>query len=324
MNGIHDILNVMQKFRDNSHICTPCCAALWSIVVNSYNAKIAQREGALDKVCYVLEWHLHNGMVVEAACSALWALALEERLTDSKSEKLTLLLLEGLHIHLRKNLVVKVTYLLLACLIHKSELVAFRILVPEEEKDGLSSIISSYYVHQEDPEIVENICTLFFELVQYKDVKIELLSQNIMQLLNEIKVKYASNEEICSIIESTLLRLQNTQTELDLMLQDQTERDTNESQAESGLTEDGVRYPIKGRAEGDITEGQAEGDITEGQAEGGVTARQAEGRVTAGQAEEGVTAGQAEGGVTEGQAEGGVTEGQAEGGVTEGLGPLLF
>ncbi|XP_067825543.1 serine/threonine kinase-like domain-containing protein STKLD1 [Heptranchias perlo] len=76
--GIQSILKTLRMYRDNSHICIPCCGALYSLVVSQRNAQTAVSEGSLETIQKVLEKHLTNGDVVESSCSALWALCLEE------------------------------------------------------------------------------------------------------------------------------------------------------------------------------------------------------------------------------------------------------
>ncbi|XP_059850203.1 serine/threonine kinase-like domain-containing protein STKLD1 isoform X2 [Hypanus sabinus] len=207
-NGIQSILTTLRMYIDYSRICIPCCGAIWSLVTTKKNARTAKLEGALRTVWQVLKNHLQNGDVVESACSALWALSLEETLSDEEFEDITLLLIQAYILHLRKENSVKNICLALSSLIRISELVAFRILVPDEQRDGLSVIMESYHIHQTNAEVVQTICLVFLDMVQYEDVLPDLISQKVDKLLNEIKIKFASNEDIVIIVNSTLLRLQ--------------------------------------------------------------------------------------------------------------------
>ncbi|XP_072345010.1 serine/threonine kinase-like domain-containing protein STKLD1 isoform X2 [Scyliorhinus torazame] len=207
-NGIQTIMRTLRIYIDNSHVCIPCCGALWSLVVIKENAQIAKSEGSLRFVLQVLEKHIQNGDVVESASAALWALSLHESLNDEQLEDITLLLIEAFELHLRKETIVKNICFALASLIRMSELVAFRILVPENNRDGLALIIQSYHKHFTDPEVVQDICMVFLELVQYEDVLPELLSQKLDVTLNSIKIKFASNEDILILVDSTLSKLQ--------------------------------------------------------------------------------------------------------------------
>ncbi|XP_043575684.1 serine/threonine kinase-like domain-containing protein STKLD1 [Chiloscyllium plagiosum] len=210
--GIQEIMTVLRIYMDNSHVCIPCCGALWSLVVTNENAQIARTENMLQTILQVLEKHIQNGDVVESASAALWVLSLQEPLNDEQLEDITLLLIEALDLHLRKEIIVKNICFALSSLIRLSELVAFRILVPEDHLDGLALIVQSYHIHFTDPEVVHDICMVFQEMVQYKDVVPELISQKLDVTLNAIKVKFASNEDIVTVLDSTLSKLQAAET----------------------------------------------------------------------------------------------------------------
>ncbi|MGH0125827.1 UNVERIFIED_CONTAM: hypothetical protein FKN15_024995 [Acipenser sinensis] len=48
-----------------------------------------------------------------------------------------------------------------------NELAAFRVLLPPAGTNGLQVVAEVYRYHTDDTEVVENICSLFYELVQY-------------------------------------------------------------------------------------------------------------------------------------------------------------
>ncbi|XP_048469561.1 serine/threonine kinase-like domain-containing protein STKLD1 [Rhincodon typus] len=206
--GIQEIITTLRIYIDNSHICIPCCGALCSLIVTEENAQIARSEHLLRTILQVLEKHIQNGDVVESASAVLWVLSLQEPLNDGQLEEITLLLIEAFDLHLRKETVVKNICFALSSLIRLSELVAFRILVPEGGRDGFALLIQSYHSHFTDPEVVQDICMVFQEMVQYKDVVPELISQKLDVTLNAIKVKFASNENIVTVLDSTLSKLQ--------------------------------------------------------------------------------------------------------------------
>ncbi|XP_078282022.1 serine/threonine kinase-like domain-containing protein STKLD1 [Rhinoraja longicauda] len=206
--GIQSILKTLGMYIDHSHICIPCCGAIWALVTNKMNARTAHVEGALETIWQVLEIHLQNGDVVEMACLALWSLSLEEMLSDAQFEDITLLLIGAFELHKRKENNVRNICLCLSSLIRLSELVAFRILVPDKQFDGLKMIMKSYYYHQNDSEAVQTICMVFQDMTQYEDVLPCLLSENVDKLLSEIQIKFASNEDIITIVNPTLLKFQ--------------------------------------------------------------------------------------------------------------------
>lgn len=47
------------------------------------------------------------------------------------------------------------------------ELAAYRVVVPQSGKNGLSLIKELYLLYSDDPEIVENICQLFNQMATY-------------------------------------------------------------------------------------------------------------------------------------------------------------
>ncbi|XP_067867924.1 serine/threonine kinase-like domain-containing protein STKLD1 [Heterodontus francisci] len=172
------------------------------------NAQIARSEGSLQTVLQVLEKHIQNGDVVESSSAALWALSIHKVLNDEQFEDITLLLIEAFDLHLRKETIVKNICLALSSLIRMSQLVAFRILVPDYDRNGLALIIQSYHIHYTDPEVVQDICMVFQAMAQYEDVVADLISQKLDVTLNNIKMKFASNEDIVTVVDSTLSKLQ--------------------------------------------------------------------------------------------------------------------
>uniref|UniRef100_UPI00398F1070 A disintegrin and metalloproteinase with thrombospondin motifs 13 n=1 Tax=Pristiophorus japonicus TaxID=55135 RepID=UPI00398F1070 len=84
------------------------------------NAWIAVAEGSLETVQEILERHVQNGDVVEASCSALWVLCLEQTLNDEQLEQMTLLLIDAFELHLRKENIVRNICLALSCLVRMS------------------------------------------------------------------------------------------------------------------------------------------------------------------------------------------------------------
>ncbi|GCC19103.1 hypothetical protein chiPu_0018214 [Chiloscyllium punctatum] len=207
-NVISIILSIMASRHKCVELQQVLCNFLMLLSGSDENAQIARSENMLQTILQVLEKHIQNGDVVESASAALWVLSLQEPLNDEQLEDITLLLIEALDLHLRKEIIVKNICFALSSLIRLSELVAFRILVPEDHLDGLALIVQSYHIHFTDPEVVQDICMVFQEMVQYKDVVPELISQKLDVTLNAIKVKFASNEDIVTVLDSTLSKLQ--------------------------------------------------------------------------------------------------------------------
>ncbi|NXE46354.1 STKL1 protein, partial [Casuarius casuarius] len=190
--AIPDLLMIIRNFLHNEQICLSCCGVLWSLVVSENNVDQALLKSAVCAISAVLEEHLQNGMVAETACSALWALSLQGCLTENEYESTTALLLGALRMNLERPVLVKNACQALASLLRLSEIAAFRF-VTDSKGSGIKLIKDAYHFHCDDPEVVENICTLINEMAQYDDIVPDMVSQKMKELLSEIKSRFPSS-----------------------------------------------------------------------------------------------------------------------------------
>ncbi|NWX48042.1 STKL1 protein, partial [Steatornis caripensis] len=188
---IPDILSILQHFLHNEQICFSCCGVLWSLAVSN-NVDEALLKSAVPVTSVVLQEHLQNGTVAESACSALWALSLQGCLTENDYEPTTALLLDALRMNPERPVLVKNACLALASLLRQSELSALRFIM-DSKGGGINLIQDAYNLYFDNPEVVESICMLTNEMVQYDDVVLDMLSQKMEELLSEIKSRFPSS-----------------------------------------------------------------------------------------------------------------------------------
>jgi len=94
----------------------------------------------------------------------------------------------------------------LASIVEAREVCAYQLLKAE----GIEHIITAYNNMKDNDEVVENICILFSELVEYEDIKDEMkLNANITKLLSEAKTKFSDDEheDLLTAAASALVRL---------------------------------------------------------------------------------------------------------------------
>ncbi|NXJ87921.1 STKL1 protein, partial [Corythaixoides concolor] len=188
---IPDLLSILRNFLHNEKICLSCCGALWSLAVSENNVDQVLLKSAVPVTSAVLQEHLQNGTVTESACSALWALSLQGCLTENEYEPTTVLLLGALRKTPERPVLVKNACLALASLVRLSEIPALRF-ITDSKGSGINLIKDAYHLHFDDPEVVESICMLINEMVQYDDVVLDMLSQQMEELLSEIKSCFPS------------------------------------------------------------------------------------------------------------------------------------
>ncbi|NP_001088678.1 serine/threonine kinase-like domain containing 1 L homeolog [Xenopus laevis] len=205
---LEDVVKVMGGSLQSREMCVCCCRLLWSIGAAGGSSQSVWLELAVPRMVTLLSGYMEDAAVVEVALGALWITCLKGCVAEKETERVSQVLLETLQTHPTRPALVKNGLLALASIIRTSELALYRILLPGTGKSVISLVKEIYQLHSDDPEIVENICLLFYDMAQYGDIRAELLSQHVESLLREINVKYESTEEIVSLAQSTLSSLE--------------------------------------------------------------------------------------------------------------------
>eukprot|EP00058_Branchiostoma_floridae_P010879 XP_002596367.1 hypothetical protein BRAFLDRAFT_76176 [Branchiostoma floridae] len=205
--GVQDVLAAMRQFPNDQKLITNCCGALWSLGVNENNAKIMTEEKGLADVCGALDGHGDIAQLVDYACCAIWSLSMEddniEMMADLQTVKLTL---NSLKTHKKDAKVAKNACMAMASIVEADEESAYRLLENDGEA-GIPIVLETYELHKDNPEVVENVCTLINELAQYNDLCEELKAAKADKILSEAKIKFASNEDIMGPVTEALRKM---------------------------------------------------------------------------------------------------------------------
>ncbi|KAJ8039254.1 Serine/threonine kinase-like domain-containing protein STKLD1 [Holothuria leucospilota] len=206
--GIQDILSTMRAFPEDAEVCGNCCSALSCLTINDKNLEIMREEKGVIDLMNAMDTHEKEASVIDFACSALWGLSLEDENVEMMAErKAAEVLLNAIVIHEKNSDVVKNACMALTTLVGESEESAFAALNNDGGKSGLVIVQEVYQHHKDNPDVVENICLFFVEIAEYDDIVQDLSNTKIRDLIKDVKVKYASNEDIMSPAEKLEARL---------------------------------------------------------------------------------------------------------------------
>ncbi|XP_021369620.1 serine/threonine kinase-like domain-containing protein STKLD1 isoform X2 [Mizuhopecten yessoensis] len=215
LGGVNHILDAMRRFPNNPELCATCCHALWSLSVIENNVKIVTSEKGLELVCNALKTHMNSPDVAEAACAALLSTTLNDENFEYVGDLDCVgLLISAIDTHTKNPKVVKNACMALASLVEPDEESAYRVLTNEATGgghiSGIPKVMSAYELHKDNAEVVESIATLLMELAEYDEICYDLVSFKIQDNVNEIRQKFARNEDIMAPCEKALSRLQAT------------------------------------------------------------------------------------------------------------------
>uniref|UniRef100_A0A2K5EJ59 Serine/threonine kinase-like domain-containing protein STKLD1 n=1 Tax=Aotus nancymaae TaxID=37293 RepID=A0A2K5EJ59_AOTNA len=202
------ILEHLHSSLQSRDVCVSGLGLLWALLLDAVIVSKGPLEEVPDLISQVLATYPADAEMAEASCAVFWLLSLLGCIKEQHFEQVVALLLQSVRLCQDRVLLVNCAYRGLASLVKVSELAAFKVVVQEEGSSGLSLIKETYRLHRDDPEVVENVGMLLVHLASYEEILPELVSSGMKALVQEIKERFTSSQELVSYAEKVLLRLE--------------------------------------------------------------------------------------------------------------------
>eukprot|EP00057_Strongylocentrotus_purpuratus_P012112 XP_011666586.1 PREDICTED: serine/threonine kinase-like domain-containing protein STKLD1 [Strongylocentrotus purpuratus] len=199
LGGIQDILSALRTHPSDAQVCANCCSALSYLTINDKNLDIMREEKGVVDLINAMESHETDSSVMDFTCSALWGLSLEDENVEMMAARgLAKVLLKAITDHKQHADVVKNGCMALSSLVAESEESAYL----AHNSEGITIVAEAYHLHKENPDVVEYVCSFFMDLAETEDILEDMKSMSkVKDIIKEVKVKYASNEDIMGNVE---------------------------------------------------------------------------------------------------------------------------
>ncbi|MGH0169912.1 UNVERIFIED_CONTAM: hypothetical protein FKN15_058039 [Acipenser sinensis] len=189
---ISTVLDVVRTHSTNQELLALALNVLMILSGNEVSAGKIGKAGGIPELLKAMRTFIYNRDICMSCCGALWSLVLNGRNARiASAEGALLTVCSAGEVYLQDEVLMETVCSALWSLILQ-ELAAFRVLLPPAGTNGLQVVAEVYRNHTDDTEVVENICSLFYEMVQYDEVVPELIS--FKEMIKQIQIKFASNK----------------------------------------------------------------------------------------------------------------------------------